>query len=68
MRCEICEAVDALGHESYQCRRDAVRRCLDCGRALCRNHAEQCCGESWCGFCIELHQTDEHVPLAELVS
>jgi hypothetical protein len=49
--------------------RDAVVMCCDCGRKLCRDHKLDCCGETWCEFCLEAHQIDpEHVPYEELVS
>lgn len=68
MQCEIFEGENALAVQAHRCHRDAIRECADCGKKLCRQHAEYCCDQFWCEFCLGLHQTSEaHVPKEEVV-
>lgn len=71
LRCEYEHPMDATAETVHECGgRDIIRQCSDCGTQRCRRHPlATCCGEYWCEFCLELHQTDDHhAPLAELVS
>lgn len=63
MKCSIC----AL-YEGFTSAEPAIGQCIDCGRQLCKQHAETCCDSLFCEFCHESHIHTVLPPESEILT
>jgi hypothetical protein len=54
--CEI-EYAASWSDQGLPCGKRAMVECADCGKAICEECRMECCGDSYCGYCYDYHET-----------